>query len=478
MGRSLHGKAPQEKCVCTSEPLKERLFRLARHKLAHDALALYGVQLCRKALPLIVIPYLTSVLRPAGWELVAFMQSLAEFLVLAIEFGFSFSGTREIARCQDNPQKCGEVMSGVLSAQAVLAFGCTICAALIASRIPILRAHPLLVITGLCYAVFQGIAPLWFFQGLEQMKLCAVLEIVGKVAGCICIFVFIHSPEDTWKVLGFQALAPAITSLLGLALAFRTIPCVRPRFHLFRAAFVQGWPMFLLRSGESLYSVGNSFILGLFVSTTYVGYFAGADKIARAAFGLLIPIRDVLFARMSNLAARSFEKAERLARHGMVLMAAGGVALGAVQWIFAPFIVRFLMGPEFAPAVAVLRIESAYPVLVAVTCSVGMQWLVPLGYDRMVLRTTLTAGIFNILLATFLAPRFAHVGMAWGVITTEAFVCITFLIMVSRTCPLWGKRRPSREPQSETCETAQIGTVSAGSFPAGETPSIHVRGLN
>jgi hypothetical protein len=107
-----------------------------------------------------------------------------------------------------------------------------------------------------------------------------------------------------------------------------------------------------------------------------------------------------------------------------------------------------------------------------------MQWLVPLGYDRMVLRTTLAAGIFNTVLATFLAPRFAHVGMAWGIVTTEAFVCITFLIMVSKTCPLWGKRRASREPHSETCETPQIGAVSAGSFPAGDATGIHVRGLN
>jgi O-antigen/teichoic acid export membrane protein len=96
------------------------------------------------------------------------------------------------------------------------------------------------------------------------------------------------------------------------------------------------------------------------------------------------------------------------------------------------------MGPAFAPSVSVLRIEAAYPFLVAVACSLGTQWLVPLGYDRMVLRTTLTAGVFSAVLATFLAPRFAHVGMAWGVVTTEAFVCLTFVIMVWRTCPLWG----------------------------------------
>ena len=100
-----------------------------------------------------------------------------------------------------------------------------------------------------------------------------------------------------------------------------------------------------------------------------------------------------------------------------------------------------------------------------------MQWLVPLGYDRLVLRTTLTAGILNIVLATVLAPHFAHVGMAWGVVTTESFVCLSFLLMVAKTCPLWGKRMGCPGTQPETCDTAQVGTVSAGSFPPAIPPA-------
>lgn len=462
MGHSVHG----DPC----ELVIERFRRLTRHKLVHDAMALYGVQVCRKALPLIVVPYLARMLEPSGWGLVAFMQSLAEFLVLAIEFGFSFSGTRELARFQDNRHKCGEVMTGVLSAQAVLALGATICALLIAAWIPILRAHPLLVAMGLCYAVVQGVSPLWFFQGLERMKLCAGLEIVGRIAGCICIFVFVHSPSDDWKVIGFQALASGITSVLGLALAFRAVPLVWPRLELMRTAFRQGWPMFLLRSGESLYSVGNAFILGLFVSTEYVGYFAGADKIARAAFGLLLPIRDVLFPRMSHLASRSMEQAERLARSGMVVMATGGFLLGAVQWIFAPLIVRILMGPGFEPAVSVMRIEAVFPLLVALTCSLGMQWLVPLGYDRLVSRTTLLAGAINVTLATILAPRFAHIGMAWSVISAETFVCTSFTVIMMKTCPLWGKRRKHACP---SCAETQVGAITAEAFQAGDSAGVH-----
>ncbi len=431
-----------------------RLFvtRVSHHKIVHDAMALYGVQLCRKLLPLIIVPFLARTLGPSGWGLVAFMQSLAEFLVLVIEFGFNLSGTREIARHQDNPQICGQVMSGVLSAQALLAIVGTAVAAIVAYTIPILHAHPALVVAGLCYAIAQGFAPLWFFQGLERMKLSASLEIAGKIVAFSCIIFFVRSADDSWKVLMFQAVAPAITSTAGLLLAFKAIPCLSPRFEFMRDAFRHGWPMFLFRSGESLYGVGNAFVLGLFVAPVYVGYFAGADKITRAAFGLLLPIREVLFPRLSNLAAKSRERAEKLARSGVMLMTAGGVTLGLVQWFCAPMLVRLLMGKGFDPAISVLRIEAIFPVLLSLTYSVGLQWLIPLGRDAVVNRVIISAGVINLTLATILAPRFAHIGMAWSVISAEAFVCISFVAIVWRTQPFWGKSKTSDREVPELVE--------------------------
>src|SRR5271169_2073299 len=71
-----------------------RFVQLIRNDLVHNTAALYGVQLCRKAIPLLTMPYLARVLGPAGWGSVAFVSSLGEFIVLIIEFGFNLSATR------------------------------------------------------------------------------------------------------------------------------------------------------------------------------------------------------------------------------------------------------------------------------------------------------------------------------------------------------------------------------------------------
>ena len=415
--------------------MKQLVNRLVRSPLVQNTAALYGGQISRKLVPLIIVPYLARTLGPAGWGLVAFAQSLGEFIVLIIEFGFNLSATREIARNRKSKETCGEIVAGVLGAQAALALTAVL-AAVVASRwIPLLHGNPKLVGAGLFYAVAQGLTPLWFFQGLERLRLVAALEISGKILGMGAILLLVRTPQDGWVALFVQGLAPALCTAVGIGMAYRVIPFRWPSWPLVRDAIRLGWRMFVFRSGESLYGVGNAFVLGLFAPPTLVGYFASAEKISKAVFGLLNPIREALYPRLSNVVPVSPEKAARLARIGAMVMGAGGVLLGASVFVFAPLLVHLLLGPGFAPAVTTLRILAVLPPLLSITHSVGLQWLLPRGRDAEVNRIILSAGALNLGLAILLAPHFAHLGMAWAVVCAEAFVCFSTVRAAARSRP-------------------------------------------
>src|SRR5450755_1807771 len=240
------------------QKLKARFFQLLRNDLVHNSTALYGVQLCRKIFPLITMPYLLRVLGPSVWGSVAFVSSLGEFIVLVIEFGFNLSATREIAQSRHLPRKCSRVMAGVIGAQALLA-SASVSAAWLASRyIPLLRDNPHLLWAGVFYGVFQGMNPLWFFQGLERLRLLATLEIFGKTIGVIGIFVIVRSPENAWLALLLQGIPPLLSAIIGMAIAYRLFPFVIPTVPLVRDALVSSWRLFVFRSGESLYGAGNA----------------------------------------------------------------------------------------------------------------------------------------------------------------------------------------------------------------------------
>jgi len=409
--------------------------RIAASLLLQNVAALFGVQIGRKLIPLVTIPYLARVLGIAGWGKIAFVTAVAEFVVIAIEFGFNLSATREIARHRNSPVKCGEVMSGVLGAQALLAL-VGVSLALLASRwIPLLRDNPALLMGGLVYGVSQGFAPLWFFQGLERLRLSSALEIGGKLTTLCGMFIFIHSPADTWKWMVLVSIAPTISTIVALSLAYQTIPLRRPTFRLVSTALRMGWPMFVFRSAESLYGVGNALLLGLFATPEIVGYFAAAEKISKAAYGLLTPIRDSLFPRISHLAKSGGMGAAALAKQGAAVMIGGGLLLGTGIFAAAPMLIRLVLGGEYAPAVSALRILACLPVLLAITNSAGMQWLLPFGKDAVINRIIILAGLLNLALSLFLAPRFAHLGMAWAVVCSEAFVSASMVIAVANMTP-------------------------------------------
>ena len=181
--------------------------KLRRRGFIQNVIALYGVQACTYALPLLTFPYLARVLGPSGWGVVVFAQAIGDVIACVVEYGFDISGSRETSRQRNDPQRLSALISGVLGAKSLLAMVC-IAGALFFRRFthhvaPSLALFWASTIWGVC----QGINMLWFFQGLERMRLASALEIGGKVMATLSIFVLVRKPDDGWKVMAAQCVA-------------------------------------------------------------------------------------------------------------------------------------------------------------------------------------------------------------------------------------------------------------------------------
>ena len=401
---------------------KTRLSELLRHSLVQNALSLYGVQVASYIVPLTTIPYLARVLGASGWGLVAFAQAFGSWVALLGEYGFSLSGTREVARHRDNPEMLTDILAGILGAKMLLAAGSIVVAVLVRWWVPVFREHPVLLWAGIFWALAQAFSMMWFFQGFERMRLVAALDISAKALATIGVFVLVRRPEQGWRVLVVQGAGFLLSSAVGLGLAYRELPFRLPTWNSVREALRMGWSMFLFRGSVSLYTSGNTFILGLFVSPQLVGYYAGAEKISKAFLGLLNPISQTLYPRLSHLVHHARDRAARLAQIGLLVMGGGGVAMGVLVFAVAPIVVRVILGNGFEPSVAVLRVLALLLPLIALSNVFGVQWMLPLGMDRAFNTIILLAGLVNLALAVALATSYADVGMAWAVVAAEGFV--------------------------------------------------------
>jgi polysaccharide transporter, PST family len=404
--------------------------KLFGHTLFQNAISLYGVQAASYIVPLVTIPYLARVLGATGWGLVAFAQAFGSWVALIGEYGFSLSGTREIARYRDEPDRMTEIVAGVLGAKALLAAASIVAAIAAFWLVPIFRENPRLLLASMVWASAQVFNMIWVFQGLENMRFVALLDISAKLVATVLVFLVVHRPEDGWRVLVVQGLGFGLSSVVCIWMVYRKVLFRLPNKRSVSSALRMGWSMFLFRSSVSLYTTANAFILGLFVSPQLVGYYAGAEKISRGFLGLLNPINQTLYPRLSHLMRRAQNRAAHLTQIAAALMGAGSIALAVIIFSTAPVLVRVILGNGFQPAVPIVRILSLLVPLVACGNVLGIQWMLPLGLDRAFNRIILTAGFINLFLALILAPRFKDTGMAWAVVIAETFVSASMYVFL------------------------------------------------
>ena len=50
-------------------------------------------------------------------------------------------------------------------------------------------------------AIFQGISPSWYFQGIEKMKIIALSKLFFRLISFIIIIFYVKSSSDGWIVL-------------------------------------------------------------------------------------------------------------------------------------------------------------------------------------------------------------------------------------------------------------------------------------
>lgn len=412
--------------------MKNDLSNVLRDNLSQNIIAMYCIQASRYLLPLIYIPYLARVLGVSSWGALAFAQAFALYASLIVDYGFELSATREVAKNRNNPEALSEIVAGVLGAKIALS-GITIILGLaLQGLVPIFAAEPLLLWMGIFWGLTQAFNLYWFFQGIERLKVVASIDIATKLLGLAAIIILVRSPADAWMVLAINGTSSLILFGVMLAIIYSKVKFRLPQITAARYAIGNGWNAFLIRGGSSLYTIATPFLIGLFSSTEIVGYFSAAERIARVLREAVRPVTRVLYSRINYLIGHDIKRAAHHARVLLVALASFGFVVSASIVVFAPWVVGWIFGPGFEPAVPILRVLSVLAFITAIGNVLGIQWMLPNGLDRQLVQIILLSNAFFVVLAIiFIVSVPVGVGIALAVVVTEAIVAgLCFLALV------------------------------------------------
>jgi PST family polysaccharide transporter len=416
-----------------SETHSEDSQKLRRRGFIHNVIALYGVQACTYALPLLTFPYLAHVLGPSGWGVVVFAQAIGDVIACVVEYGFDISGSRETSRQRDDPQRLSALISGVLGAKSLLAMVC-IAGALFSRRFTHHVAPSLALFwSSTIWGVCQGINMLWFFQGLERMRLASALEIGGKVMATLSIFVLVHKPDDGWKVMAAQCVGCVVAHGVTVVLAYREVGFRWPTPSSVWDALRLGGSMFLFRAVQGLSGSVNRLVLGSVAPVAVLGEYAGAEKITRVFQQGMWPVNQALYPKLTQKAQNNRKGALRTVRLSLFFLGALGVLFGAAIFLGAPWLVQLALGPDFLDAVPVLRVFSLWIPLTGLCTVVTFQLILPSQLDNQFNIVNFTAALVSILAALLLGPRYGAIGIAWSAVIGQIYTLLAFAVILWRT---------------------------------------------
>lgn len=401
--------------------------KLFASQVVKNAFFLFLVQAATLLVPLLTLPWILRALGPAAFGGFAFYQSVAQYGVIFVEFGFYLTATRHIAAMGDDPEGRSAYFWTVQTAKAMLAGLLVIIATLAWTFLSRDHRDAPLFFASLAIVIGTILTPMWLFAGLQRMGLISFSMIVARLAMIAPTLLLVHTPEDAWLAAAINSGGNILAGLIALALIVHhgLIPHrYRPTWVDIRTACQAAWHLFLSNSATSLYAAANPLLLALVSNSVQVGLFSAADRIRLLSLGPITPLSNAFYPALSRAIAT--DRADGLRMAGRLFAVLAGIMLlvSVLLFLSAPLLVRIIMGAGFENAVPVLRIMAAVPVLVGLNTCMGTLTMLPLGLSKTYSRILLGCGLLNLGVIAILGHRYGATGAAIALAATELTVVI------------------------------------------------------
>jgi O-antigen/teichoic acid export membrane protein len=389
---------------------------------------------------LATFPYLTRVLGPEHFGLLAYAMSIAAYGALLSEWGFSLSGPRAVVACRADREATNQLIWSVISGKALI---CAICTALLLCYLAWgtgTRDSQIVLLVSWSGVVANVCTVYWLFQGLERFNLIAVLVLSNRLVTVPLTFILVKKPSDICVAAAIQAAGPVVAAGVSLLLAYKEGYLGSPVFKISSVMkqLRDGGDMFVATASVTLFGSANSIILMNLSGAYASGVYAGADKIRVVANLIPAQISAVVYPRVERLFRSNRRAAAKIIVYGAAATAIISVAAVSIIAINSDVIVRIVLGGKFLGAGSVLSVLCISAVFGNLAYFLGLQILVPSGASRKRSVSIFVAGLLNVALSLIMVPKLGAMGAAVAFVISEAIIFFVYVTLI------FCNRRPRR----------------------------------
>ncbi len=388
---------------------------------------LFIIKVAGYVFPLLTIPYLAKILGAEGLGKIAVAASVNVWILTICNWGFLYSGIRDLSRCKTDEKKVSSIFSTILSCRLTLMTLSFLGLMIVVALVPSFWEERLLFFFSFLMIPGHILFPEWFFQAMEEMKYVTIFNFIVKLLFTIAVFVFIQQKED-------YVLQPLLLSLGFLLVGGVSHLYIVKRWNVkfkwisLKCAFREiksNVDIFLSVFMHNLYDSFSQIVLGYYNGFSHCGVYDAGNKfydICTQFFNLLSMAFFPVLSRKIDI-------------HKYYLAVALGLAsvVSVLLFIFAPMIIHWFYTEEFSEAVTVLKILSFSLPFAIVINIYGTNYLLIVGQEKRLRSIVVLTSLVGFALSFPFAICYKAIGVAILLLFVRFVMAVALYVAYRRT---------------------------------------------
>lgn len=374
--------------------------------------------------PIILFPYASRILTPLYFGKYNFAISITNYFITFACLGVPVYGIRELSKKKLlGERKLKKSFSEIVYISFISSVVSLFLYLFIIKKFHYFGENKyLFYITGL-NIVFSFLTLDYYFIVFEKHKRRTIRMILVRGISLIFLFNIIKSPDDYLKfallIIVPEILAKLMDFFLLKKLLNYDLKTLNLKKHIKPLIII-----FIYIFSTTIYLNLDSTMLGMMRSQIEVGYYNVAIRMTKIIIPLITSLGIVMAPRMIIKIQKNQQQA-LIKDMELYLNFIFFFALPAIGLLYleSENIIKIFSGIEYVEAIFPMKLMLPIILFISISNFCASQILIPMGYEKKVLKVAIIGGVSNLILNYVLIPVYGISGAALGTLISEGIVC-------------------------------------------------------
>ncbi len=337
--------------------------------------------------PLITYPYLIRVLGSELYGYVITAQVVASYCSILVDFGFKKISAKHISIHRDNINELSLIMSSIFTIRFFLWIISFSIYFFIIMWVDNYHRHVLLFLFSFGLTFNELLFPQFFFQGMEEMKVITILNVIIRLIFIILVFIFIKDKADYIFVPLFMSLGYFLFGIVSIIIIVKKygLRFIKPSFENLIFYTKDTLPVFSTDIIATIKDKLNYLVVAQFIGVSEVVIYDLGAKFSSLAISPSVILNTVLFPKISR------EKNISFLKKGLLISISLTSLTVLCIFILLPYIVPLFINYEID--LLPIRIFLLVPIILSISSFISYNLIIGFGYNKYILYSIIVTTI-------------------------------------------------------------------------------------